>query len=172
MSFEIGDKVVYPNQGVCKIEGISERSIAGRQEQFFMLRILSNESTVMIPLANVENVGLRRLSDQSDLESLFDILQNSVNEPDPDWKNRYKDNLERMKTGCIFEVGRVLQDLYFLSFQKPLSFREKKMYDRARQLVVSEIATVREEELPEAEGCVDQMLDLAYKQFTPETPVG
>ena len=66
----------------------------------------------------------------------------------------------------------MLQDLYFLSFQKPLSFREKKMYDRARQLVVSEIATVREEGLPEAEGCVDQMLDVAYKQFAPEAPVG
>lgn len=163
MKLSVGDKVVYPNQGVCKIEEVCARSVAGRSEQFYMLRILSNGSTVMIPISNVENVGLRRLSDESDLRDLFQILETHESQPNPDWKNRYKDNLERMKSGCIFEVGRVLQDLHFLSFQKPLSFREKKMYDRARQLVVSEIATVRSEQMVEAEKAVDRLLASAFE---------
>ena len=165
MELKIGEKVVYPNQGVCKIEDLRERSIAGRRESFYMLRILSDNSTLMIPVANVESVGLRQLCNENDLRSLFEILGNNADQPDPDWKNRYRDNVEKMKSGCILEVGRVLQDLYFLSFRKPLSFREKKMYDRARQLIISEIATVRSEKIPEAEASVDQILTSAYEQF-------
>lgn len=164
MTFEIGDKVVYPNQGVCEIQSICDRNIAGRREEFYMLHIVSNNSTVMIPVSNVDNVGLRRLSDEDDLIRLFEILRNDSDEPDPDWKNRYKENLEKMKSGCIFEVGRVLQKLYFLGFQKPLSFREKKMYDRARQLVVSEIATVHGKDLDEVDTLVDEMLGEALER--------
>lgn len=164
MAFSVGQKVVYPNQGVCEIQEICARNIAGRREEFFMLTILSNNSTVMIPVSNVENVGLRPLCQESDLGRLFEILQNDSDEPDQDWKNRYKENVEKMKTGCIFEVGRVLQKLYFLGFQKPLSFREKKMYDRARQLVVSEIATVERRDLVEVEASVEKMLTEAFER--------
>ena len=165
MNLTIGDKVVYPNQGVCELKEICDRNIAGRTESFYILRILFNGSTVMIPVSNVTNVGLRRLSDEHDLEGLFEILGSDAYRPDPDWKNRYKDNVEKMKTGSIIEVGHVLQNLHFLSFQKPLSFREKKMYDRARQLIVSEIATVRSEAIPEAEASLDQILSSAYERY-------
>ncbi len=170
MTFEAGTKVVYPNQGVCEIRGICDRNIAGRKEEFYLLRILSNDSTVMIPVSNVENVGLRPLCEKSELKRLFEILQSDDEEPDQDWKNRYKDNVERMKTGCIFEVGRVLQKLHFLGFQKPLSFREKKMYDRARQLVVSEIATVSSKGAEEVEAMVEGMLTEAFERVNGAAP--
>ncbi|MFQ5738102.1 MAG: CarD family transcriptional regulator [Acidobacteriota bacterium] len=170
MQFSIGDKVVYPNQGVCEVKDICRRSIAGRQDEFYVLKILSNHSMLMIPIVNVDNVGLRRLAEESDLDELFEIFRNDSDEMEQDWKNRYKDNVEKMKTGCILEVGRVLQSLYFLSFQKALSFREKKMYERAWQLVVSEIATVRNRPDSEIHDLVDQILTSAYQRLHAEVP--
>ena len=82
----------------------------GREEEFYMLRILANDSTVMIPVANVENVGLRRLSSEKDLRSLFEVLESNDYETELDWKNRYKENVEKMKTGSIVEVGHVLSN--------------------------------------------------------------
>ncbi len=102
------------------------------------------------------------LCSDSQLDSLFKILQDVFSKPNPDWKNRYKDNLEKMRTGSIFEVAEVLKNLYFLSFQKSLSFREKKMFDRARQLIISEIATVKGEAQEEIEQMVDLILAEAY----------
>ncbi len=165
MDFNVGDKVIYPNQGVGVIKDVCLRSIAGRQEQFYLLKITSNNSTVMIPVANVDHVGLRRLCSDSQLDGLFDILRGQFSTPNPDWKNRYKDNLEKMRTGSIFEVAEVLKNLYFLSYQKSLSFREKKMFDRARQLIVSEIATVKGEDLDQVEQQVDTILADAYHRF-------
>jgi CarD family transcriptional regulator len=169
MEFNIGDKVIYPNQGVGIIQDVCQRTIAGRQEQFYLLKITSNGSTVMIPLANVAQVGLRKLCTQAQLETLFQVLKDDFAKPNPDWKNRYKLNVEKMRTGSIFEVAEVLKNLYFLSFQKSLSFREKKMFDRARQLVISEIATVKEEPLEYVEGVVDGMLNSAYDRLQAQT---
>ncbi len=140
----------------------------GRDEEFYSLHILANDSTVMIPVSNVDNVGLRRLSSNGDLKKLFGVLRSESYEADQDWKHRYKDNVEKMKTGCIIEVGSVLQNLYFLSFQKPLSFREKKMYDRARQLVISEISTVQSESESSVEETVEAMLSEAYEKHMAE----
>jgi CarD family transcriptional regulator len=165
MDFKVGDKVIYPNQGVGIIQEVCKRSIAGRIQEFYFLRISSNNSTVMIPVGNVGQVGLRRLCSQQQLDQLFEILSHDFSEPDPDWKNRYKDNVEKMRTGSIFEVAEVLKNLYFLSFQKSLSFREKKMFDRARQLVISEIATVKGEPAEAVEITVDTLLTTAYQRI-------
>jgi len=138
----------------------------GTTEDFYSLHILANDSTVMIPINNVDNVGLRRLSSDGDLKKLFDVLESESYEAGLDWKHRYKDNVEKMTSGCIIEVGVVLQNLYFLSFQKPLSFREKKMYDRARKLVISEISTVQKEPEGSVETLVESMLSAAYEKHT------
>jgi CarD family transcriptional regulator len=164
MNYKIGEKVIYPNQGVGVIEEICTKKIAGQQEEFYMLRIVSNNSTVMIPTCNVDMVGIRRLCGQKEVKTLFKILKEELNEHNPDWKNRYKGNVERMNSGSIFEVARVLKNLFFLSFQKSLSFREKKMFDRARQLVVSEIATVQDQDLGKIETMVDKLLTTTYEQ--------
>ena len=166
MQFKVGDKVVYPNQGIGEIRGIANHTIMGREEDFYSLHILANDSTVMIPVNNVDNVGLRRLSSDRDLEELFSVLKSENYEAGQDWKHRYKDNVEKMKSGCILEVGSVLQSLYFLSFQKPLSFREKKMYDRARRLVISEISTVQQEPEGPVETLVESILSTAYAKYT------
>ena len=164
MSFKVGDKVIYPNQGVGVIEDVAERIIGGQAAEFYMVRLTASESTVMVPVSNVDNVGMRTLSSKSQVERLFAILGSDFAEPDPDWKTRYKLNLEKMNTGEICEVAVVLRNLYYLSFRKSLSFREKRMFDRARQLVVSEIATVKQADLAETELEVDQMLDESYKR--------
>ena len=164
MVYKVGEKVIYPNQGVGVIEDISTKEIGGRPEEFYMLRILSNNSTVMIPTGNADNVGIRRLCSQKQLKTLFQILKDGENEHNPDWKNRYKTNVERMNSGSIFEVAKVLKNLFFLSFEKSLSFREKKMFDRARQLVVSEIATVKDQSVEKVQGVVDEMLTVTYEK--------
>ncbi|MDA2934362.1 hypothetical protein MYX82_08455 [Acidobacteria bacterium AH-259-D05] len=164
MEYKIGEKVIYPNQGVGVIEEICTKSIAGCQEEFYMLRIMSNNSTVMIPTANVDHVGIRKLCGRKDVKTLFDILRDELNEHNPDWKNRYKGNVERMNSGSIFEVAKVLKNLFFLSFQKSLSFREKKMFDLSRQLVVSEIATVQNQPLDKVEEMVDGLLTSTYER--------
>ena len=99
MRFKVGDKVVYPNQGVGEIREVCCKEIMGWEEEFYMLRILANDSTVMIPVTNVENVGLRRLSSEEQLQSLFRVLESDDYEAEQDWKSRYKENVEKMKTG-------------------------------------------------------------------------
>ena len=169
MEYKVGEKVVYPNQGVGIIEEICTKDIAGLQAEFFVLRIVSNNSTVMIPTNNVDSVGIRRLCNRKQVGKLFKILKEDLPEHNPDWKNRYKDNVERMNSGSIFEVAKVLKSLFFLSFQKSLSFREKKMFDRARQLVVSEIATVKDQPSEEVETSVDELLTSTYEKIAAQT---
>lgn len=162
MSFKIGDKVIYPNQGVGIIEEVCQRTIGGNSEEFYMVRLKASDSTVMVPVSNVDNVGMRRLCTDKQMEQLFTILKGEFAEPDPDWKTRYKLNLEKMTSGEVCEVARVLKNLYYLSFRKSLSFREKKMFDRARQLVISEIATVKGQNFDEAEQEVIKILKATY----------
>ena len=164
MQFKVGDKVVYPNHGVGIIQEVCKRDIAGSKEEFYTLKIASNNSTVMIPTCNVDQVGLRKLSNQKQLHHLYEVLKDGFTKPNPDWKDRYRDNVEKMKTGSIFEVAEVLKNLHFLSFQKSLSFREKKMFDRARQLVISEIATVKKESTSEVENVVEKLLTSSYRR--------
>jgi len=171
MSFKVGDKVIYPNQGVGVIEDVTERTIAGQAAEFYKVRLAASESTVMVPVSNVDNVGMRTLSSKQQVERLFTILSSDFSEPDPDWKTRYKLNLEKMNSGEICEVAVVLRNLFYLSFRKSLSFREKRMFDRARQLVVSEIATVKKADPAETELEVDKMLDETYNR-TVEALVG
>lgn len=164
MTFKVGDKVIYPNQGVGVIEEISTKSIGGQPAEFYMVRLATTESTVLVPVSNADNVGMRTLSDEGQVEKLYAILGDDFKEPDPDWKTRYKLNLEKMNSGEIGEVARVLRNLYFLSFRKSLSFREKKMYDRAKQLVISEIATVKQQDFDTTEKEVTDILDETFKK--------
>ena len=142
MDFKVGDRVIYPNQGIGVITEIFKTDIGGSEEEFYRVRLEAKNSLVMIPLSNAKSIGVRRLCSIDDLTTLFNILENDSIETARDWKDRYKDNVEKMMSGSIFEVAQVLKGLYFLQFQKTLSFREKKMFDRSRQLVIAEIAAV------------------------------
>ena len=164
MDFRIGEKVVYPNHGVGVIEEVSSKSVNGSLEEFYMLRLSAHSSLVMVPTANVKSVGLRRIIKKNDVEGLFELLKEDFFEPETDWKGRYKDHSEKMRTGSIFQVAEVLKNLVYLSYKKSLSFREKRMMDRAKQLIISEVATVRGLNEKSVEEQIDRILSEAYSR--------
>lgn len=148
MTFQIGEKVVYPNQGVGTIENISTRSFGSQLEKFYLLRLGSNSMTVMIPLSNVENVGLRKVAKAQEINRIMEFLASGACESSADWKVRFKENTDKMQSGSLYQAAEVLKSLLIRQSEKPLSFRERRMLDRARQLLVSEISIVRR--VPEA----------------------
>ena len=164
MTFKIGQKVVYPNHGVTVVEKIERGSIAGVEQTYYHLRLLSNNSKVMVPKENLELVGLRPLCPTSEIRSLFTILRNGDIDTYKDWKGRYKQNLDKMKTGDLKEVAKVLKNLRLVSTKKSLSFREKKMYERAKYFIVSEVAHVKKIDENEAEKQVERALVSAMEK--------
>jgi CarD family transcriptional regulator len=157
MQFNIGDKVVYPSQGVAQIQRVVQRKIGGLSGEFFVLQILSSNSTVLIPRGNIEQVGLRPLAGKSEMQKLFQVLK-SDGTPDPDWKKRHKANLESMASCNLVSVGQVLKDLYSLSEKKTLGLRDQRMMEQARQFVVSELAAVKNLEEEEAAAVIAELL--------------
>lgn len=143
MAFHIGEKVVYPNQGVGVVEQISNRNLTGQSEMFYLLRLTTTSMKVMVPMSNVQNVGLRRVAKHSEIETILAFLEKGRCKNCRDWKDRYKENLEKMRSGSLQDVAEVYKGLLVLSQDKSLSFREKKMLDRAWQLLVDEIAVAR-----------------------------
>ena len=164
MMFKIGQKVVYPNHGVGMVEKIEPGSIDGVEQTYFHLRLLSNNSKVMVPKANLDLVGLRPLCPNGEIRQLFDLLKDGQIDTYKDWKGRYKQNLDKMKTGELAEVARVLKNLRLVSQKKSLSFREKKMYERARYFIVSEVAHVKNITEEEAEKKVDSFLESSIEK--------
>ncbi len=158
MSFKIGEKVVYPNHGIGVIEKITTTEIAGTPNSFYLLRLKATESTVMVPIANALEVGLRSPINASQCDKLLKALSADFINPPIDWKDRYKDFSEKMKTGDIFYVAEVLKNLTYISLSKPLSFREKRMLERARYLVISELSTVCRKSECMVEPLVDEAL--------------
>ncbi len=143
MDFKLGEKVVYPNHGVGLIEQISYGYVNGKSEKFYMLRIAASGLRVMVPESNIENVGLRAVIRSTQAGAVLSYLEKGRSSNHHDWKHRFKENSDRMRTGSLMEVAAVLKSLVALSRTKPLSFREKKMLERAKHLLVSELATVR-----------------------------
>src|SRR6202007_3117108 len=165
MEFKIGDKVVYPNHGVGVIEQISYGVLEGRTENYYMLRITSNSLKVMVPRSNAEAVGLRPVIRNGDACKVLGYLEKGKFNSHHDWKHRFKENSERMRTGSLIEVAAVLKSLVSLSRNKPLSFRDKKMLERAKYLLVSEMATSRNTSAESAEATVVKSLAKAKLTF-------
>ncbi len=141
--FEVGDKVFYPNHGIGIIESIKEFEIADQAIKFFTVQIVSSNSTVKVPASNAVAVGLRELVGKDEIEAVFSYLRGSKLVKYSDWKTRFKENSDLMRTGKIEDMMVVLKSLHAVSKEKPLSFREKRMYDRALELIASEIAEIR-----------------------------
>jgi len=165
LSFQVGDKVVYPNHGVGIIEQISSRTIGPSVEKFYMLRIKASSLKVMVPFRNVENVGLRRVVRNGEVQKVLDYLTDGKCESQADWKYRYKENCDKMRTGSLLEVACVLKGLLQLGQAKPLSFREKKMLERARYLLVSELAMARNCDETEIEALLSKTLQRSNLRF-------
>ena len=151
--FNVGDLAVYPAHGVGLVEGIEEKSISGIEHIFYVIRILDNDMKIMIPRENAEHIGLRRVISGSQVEQVYAILEEKDVEFTPQtWNRRYREYMDKIKTGSIFDLAAVLRDLYILQMDKPLSFGEKKMLDTAKGLLVKELSVAkdkREEEITE-----------------------
>ena len=143
MDYKIGDKVVYPNHGVGVVEQINFGLLNGRTEKYYMVKIISSGLKVMVPSTNAGSVGLRHVIRNGETLKVLSFLEKGKPNSHHDWKHRFKENSERMRTGELIEVAAVLKSPVSLSRTKPLSFREKKMLERAKFLLVSELATAR-----------------------------
>src|SRR5580704_5924473 len=165
MDYKIGEKVVYPNHGVGVIEQISYGTLNGRTETYYMLRITSSSLKVMVPRSNAEAVGLRPVIRNGETEKVLGYIAKGKFNSHHDWKHRFKENSERMRTGSLIEVAAVLKSLVALSRTKPLSFREKKMLERAKFLLVSELATARNASAETIEGALVKSLAKAHLQM-------
>jgi CarD family transcriptional regulator, regulator of rRNA transcription len=165
VDFQVGEKVIYPNQGIGVVEGIQARSTPEGQVDGYDLRILANDSRVWIPCASAVAIGLRAIMTLADAQTLLGRLADGTIDQSGNWKGRFKENSDRMRTGDVFEVAEVLKGLTSLSQKKALSFREKRMLDRAKFLIVSEMAEA--EGRPEA--AVQESVDQALKKaFSPK----
>ncbi len=142
--FNIGDLAVYPAHGVGVIEAIETREISGNSQTFYIMRILDNNMTIMIPTDNIKNVGLREIINIKDIPRIYKILQERNEIPENQtWNRRYRDYMEKIKTGSAFEIAEVLRDLTLLKNGKDLSFGERKMLDTARHLLIKELSIAR-----------------------------
>ncbi len=157
--FQVGDLAVYPAHGVGIIEKIESQEISGCRQDFYVMRILDNNMIIMIPTTNVDHVGLRDIIAKTELPKLFSILKKrDVILDSQTWNRRYRDYMEKIKTGSVFEVAEVYRDLLILRYDKELSFGERKMLDTARTLLVKEIALSKEI----TESQVEKDLDLIF----------
>jgi len=139
--FNIGDLAVYPAQGVGIIEAIENREVGGASQKFYVMKIMSNGMKIMIPLDGVQSAGLRKVIKEKEIPKIYEILKNRDFTIDKQtWNKRYREYLEKIKTGSVFEIARVLRDLCVLKIDKNLSFGERKMMDTARGLLVKEIS--------------------------------
>lgn len=139
--FKVGDLAVYPAQGVGVIEAIESREYMGSKKLFYVMKIMSNDMKIMIPTDSAESVGLREIIAEEEIPKVYEILRNKdVTIDKQTWNKRYKEYLDKIKTGSVFEIARVLRDLFILKSDKNLSFGERKMMDTAKSLLVKEIS--------------------------------
>jgi len=156
--FLVGHLAVYPGHGVGVIEKIEAQEISGCTQDFYVMRILDNNMIIMIPTNNVDNVGLREIITKTELPKLFTILEKrDVILDNQTWNRRYRDYMDKIKTGSVFEVAEVYRDLLLLRLDKELSFGERKMLDTARTLLVKEISLAKEIKESQVEKDLDKM---------------
>ncbi len=144
--FQIGDLAVYPAHGVGRIEAIESRVVNGEKHDFYIMKIIENGMVIMIPTMNVDSVGLRDIISQEDIPKVFDIMRSKrdFTIDNQTWNRRYREYMDKIKTGSLFEVAEVFRDLSLLKNTKDLSFGERKLYDTAQNLLVKELSTAKE----------------------------
>lgn len=143
--FQIGDLAVYPAHGVGKIEAIESREINGEKHDFYIMKVLENNMVIMIPLNNVESVGLRDIIDKKEVPKVYGVMQDQQDTPSDNqtWNRRYREYMDKIKTGSLYDVAEVFRDLSLLRLTKDLSFGERKLYDTAQVLLVRELSTAK-----------------------------
>ena len=144
VSFRVGDKAVYPAHGVAEITGIENKEINGTKHTFYILKVLENGMRIMVPMKNVGAVGLRAVVNKSEVKEVYDILRSrEMSVEGQTWNRRYREYMEKIKTGSVFEIAEVLRDLSLLKHDKDLSFGERKMLDTAKSLLIKELVVAK-----------------------------
>lgn len=145
LPFKVGDMAVYPAHGVGEVKSIETREILGSKQAFYVLQILDSGMKIMVPTTNVSAVGLRGIISESEVDDVYTILkERDVKIDNQTWNRRYREYMDKIKTGSVYEIAEVLRDLSLLKFQKELSFGERKMLDTAKNLLVKELAICEE----------------------------
>ena len=159
--FQVGEKVVYPNHGVAVIENISSRAFSGHAERFYLLRLGTSPMTVMVPLSHAQDLRIRKVTRNAELNRVIEFLSRGACKARADWKDRFKENSEKMLEGAPMAVAEVLKSLLIQQSHKTLSFREKKMLDRARHMLITEVSSVRGLREEQAASILEQALTKA-----------
>ncbi len=166
-SLKVGDKVIYPNQGLGIVEDIRDGSYNGEQFKIFHVRIVNNNTLVQVPSASAMEMGIRRPISESAIKKIFQFMRSGNVDLSMNWKGRYKEHINLMKSGTLLDMALVLKSLFCLSLLKPLSFREKKMMERAKELIVSEISEASCEPLTRVERRLLETLSRCFKDNKP-----
>ena len=143
--FHVGDLAVYPAHGVGQIQAIESRVVNGEKHDFYIMKVLENGMVIMIPTSNVESVGLRNIIDKKEISKVYDVMKFRKEDlsDNQTWNRRYREYMDKIKTGSLFDVAEVFRDLFRLKLTKDLSFGERKLYDTAQVLLVKELSTAK-----------------------------
>ena len=161
--FNVGDKVVYPMYGAGTIDSIDKKNILDEEVEYINM-LMPGGVKVMVPSNQATNQGLRNIISKDDVEKVFCILENDETEMSDNWNKRYRDNMEKMKSGDIYEVADVVRNLSFKQKEKGLSTGEKKMLNHAKQILVSELVLVENATDTEMQKLVDNKIDVSFKE--------
>jgi len=157
--FSIGDKAVYPSQGVAEVVGIEQKEISGKIQRFYVLRVLESDNRIMVPTDKSGQVGLRRIAGEEEIDEVRQILkEKDIHVDRQTWNRRYRGFMEKIRSGSLFEVAEVFRDLYRLKGMKPLSFGERRMLDTARGLIVQELSVAQAEDENKVEQELNKLL--------------
>ena len=162
--FNVGDKIVYPMHGAGTIDAIEEKDILGEKQSYYILK-MPGEVKVMVPTAKAEEVGVRNIIDKESAEKVIGILEKDETAMDKNWNKRYRDNMEKMKSGDIYEVADVVRNLSFKQKEKGLSTGEKKMLNNAKQILVSELVLAEHASQEEVEQLVENKINISFDEY-------
>ena len=165
--FNIGDKIVYPMHGAGTIDSIEEKDILGEKQSYYILK-MPGEVKVMVPIAKAEEVGVRSIIDKSSADKVFQVLEQDETEMNKNWNKRYRDNMDKLKSGDIYEIADVVRNLSFKQKEKGLSTGEKKMLLNAKQILVSELVLAENSSIDEVEQLVDNKINTSFRMFHSE----
>ena len=162
MSFDVGDKVVYPHHGAAIIERREKRNVFGENREYLVLKLAYGDLTLMVPCDNTEEVGLREVINDEEVEEVFAVLRKKEARMPTNWSRRYKNHVEKLKSGDIYQVAEVVRNLSIREKAKGLSAGEKRMLSRARQILISELTFAFDQPEVEVEGMLDRVLEEAH----------
>ena len=158
--YKLGDKIVYPMHGVGTIDAIEKKEVLGQKAEFYIIRIVNNGMKVMIPVKNAATVGIRSVVSKNEVKKVLELLKRTDVKIEEDWKLRYENNVNKVKSGSILEVGEVARDLFRRGREKELSIMERKLYESAYNLLIHEIAMSKSVGIEEAGNVVSEALSV------------